>query len=316
MTGAEGTRGWTSKVKGFYLVEDGGKKTINLIRVLQAATLTVVALFLLLIFTGNLFQSEDTSVLTKTTTKANEKNQTKGEQIAQNNMGGIQNQQTDSKTEGSRRVPHVKINYRAKQVLTNGGNNQGKSLPTGVNLIGKLITSIDTRASDQKIKVILPYGGKHKGSGASLPINTILLGRVSYSGKGEKVLINFNSGVLPTGDEIQLQAQALDAKDYSVGLKGEVHGNAIGRTAATLGLTMVSGMTETLVQKEALGQGFDITPKASLQNGFFNGLSQVTRMEATRKAQEMQNAQSYLTVDAGKDLIISLTGSYEVKNSQ
>jgi hypothetical protein len=191
--------------------------------------------------------------------------------------------------------------------------NGGKVLPIGINLVGKLLTSIDTRALGHIVKVILPYGGKHKGSGGSLPANTILFGKANYPGRGEKVQLNFNRGLLPNGEEIRLQAQALSAKDYSVGLSGELHGNFGGRTAAVLGLTMVGAMSETLVEREALGQGFSITSKASMKNGLYNGVSKVANLEANRKAQEMAGEKDYVTIDAGSDLIISLTDSYKEK---
>jgi hypothetical protein len=310
-------RQWPSLIKSFYLKEDGGKKTIHLKRL----SLSFIGLLIFIVvpvsLTNFFYQEEDTSQIQRSSSqmssnKDHQVNQSKD--TLQNSVGGVTTHSSQSST--TKRpvsVPQVQINYKAKQVLSANFTNGGKVLPTGVNLIGKLITAIDTRASEEIIKVILPYGGKHKGSGGSLPPNTILFGDLTYSGRGNKVLVNFAKGLLPTGEEIKLRAQALSPKSYSVGLVGEVHGNTLGRTGTALGLTMVSGMTEALVQKEALGQGFNVTPKASLQNGFFNGLSQVANMEATRKAQEMSNTQKYVTIDAGRGLIVSLTGSYKSK---
>lgn len=307
-----------SKIKEFYFNEDGGKVTLNLKRLILTVTLVFFCLLLPLSIINSSSKETDTSRISRSSSKIpkeKEPNQ-KQEQIAsQTNVGGIK-EHTEPKSvkkPARRNVNRIKINYKAKQVLSVNNVNDGKVLPIGVNLIGKLLTSIDTRAIEQIVKVILPYGGKHKGSGGSLPSNTILFGKVSYSGKGNKVLVNFNKGLLPDGQEVQLQAQALSSKDYSVGLSGDLHGNAGGRTAAVLGLTMVGSMSETLVKKEALGQGFNITPKASLQNGFYNGVSKVANMEANRKAQNMAQEQEYVTVDAGHDLIVSLTGSYKSK---
>ena len=79
--------------------------------------------------------------------------------------------------------------------------------------------------------------------------------------------------------------------------------------AAVLGLSLLSGVSETLVEKEALGQGFHITPKASVKNGLYKGMAEVAKREGQRMAERPRQAPEYVTVEAGKDMIISLTGS-------
>jgi hypothetical protein len=310
-----------NKVKKFYVTVDGGKKIISIKRTLVSLVIIFFVIFLPLSLMNFFSEKEDTSQINRSTTKMKMKKENVNEQqttTQDTNMGGVRNHQKVNTSQGqARRIRNsIKINYKAAQVLSANHKNGGKVLPIGVNLVGKLLTSIDTRALDQYVKVILPYGGEHKGSGGSLPQNTILFGKASYSGNGNKVLVSFDKGLLPNGQQIQLQAQAVSSKDYSIGLLGERHGNTLGRTAATLGLTMVSTMSGTLVRKEALGQGFQITPKASLQDGFYNGLSQVANAEANRTAKKMANNKEYVTIDAGRDLIISLVGSYEGQNER
>ena len=208
----------------------------------------------------------------------------------------------------------MKINYRAKQVLVSeGAFDAARTIPMGTNLIGRTLTTIDTRQSDQLVKVLLPYGGRFR-SGGDIPKNSIVFGQVSYSGKGKKVFIKFGKGTLPGGQEFSLEAQALSSGDYSPGISGSFHGNADLRVASTLGLTMVAGMSDVLTEKESLGgsalQSGAVTPKANMKNALYHGVSEVAKSEAGRQAEAISDEQEYVTVDAGTDLIVSLTKAY------
>lgn len=202
------------------------------------------------------------------------------------------------------------IKYNAKQVIVREGHfDSDKTIPTGTNLIGKLLTSIDTREKTQIYKVLLPYGGKSKGGG-EIPKNTMLFGKIRYSGKGTKVFITFKRGVFPNGREFNLEAQALNTKSYSPGITGVFHGKGATRIATSLGLVMVSGMANVLVEKREVGQTGGLTAKATLKNGLYQGISQASQMEAQRQAAEINSESEYVTIDSGQDLIINLTRSY------
>ena len=195
----------------------------------------------------------------------------------------------------------LNIEYKAPQVIEREGpDGFARGLPLGTNLVGKLLTSIDTREMKQLYKVLLPYGGKDK-NGGSIPKNSILFGTVSYPGKGSKVFIQFSKALLPDGKEVKLNAQALNSKDYSPGLKGDFHGKATERIVSTLGLTyMMSAMTDTLTERQILGKGEVVTPKATAKNAFYQGVSKVSEMEAQRQAAEVGNEQEYVTVPCGE----------------
>ncbi|MCT4642790.1 MAG: TrbI/VirB10 family protein [Bacteriovoracaceae bacterium] len=303
----------------YFLKKEGEKTVLDIKRFFYIlAILLIITLLALIVFRIIYPEQEDTSRINSMNRPINQeqgkKEETDTKNKNQKSVGGIKEEKPDEKPKKKYQIVKKKINYRAKQVLSTDENNNGRTLPIGINLIGKLLNSIDTRQTGQMVKVLLPYGGKHKGSGGSLPSNTIIFGRPIYSGEGAKVQIKFNRALFPDGEEINFMAQALSPKDYSIGIEGEFHGNTGGRTAAVLGLTMVAGMSETLVKKEALGQGFQVTPKASLKNGFYNGVSKVANMEANRNAKELMDKQEYVTVDAGKSIIVSLTSTYKDKN--
>ena len=89
------------------------------------------------------------------------------------------------------------------------------------------------------------------------------------------------------------------------------------RVASSLGLTLVAGMSDVLTERESLGGGGilpgSITPKATMRNALYHGVSEVARSEATRQAEAIGQEQEYVTVDAGTDLIVSLTKAYVAK---
>lgn len=303
--------------RNFFLVKDGGKDVLRTTR-----TLLVVGA---IVFVGagvTLFysQQDDTSFWGKT-----DKPIPAGEETSpplRAAAGTVGSLLKNSEAKGTEQSRHrrtdagggMKINYRAKQVLVSeGAFDAARTIPMGTNLIGKTLTTIDTRQADQLVKVLLPYGGRFSGGG-DIPKNSIVFGQVSYIGKGKKVFIKFSKGIFPGGQEFPLEAQALSSSDYSPGLSGRFHGNADLRVASSLGLTMVAGMSDVLTEKESLGgsalQSGAVTPKATMKNAVMHGVSQVATEEATRQAQAIGEEEEYVTIDAGSDLIVSLTKAY------
>lgn len=203
------------------------------------------------------------------------------------------------------------IIYRAPLVVEREGVELigGESLPIGTNLKGQLLTAIDTRETKQLYKVLLPEGGGDL-RGGFISRGSLLFGHISYPGRGRKVFMSFSKALLPEGREVPIMAQALNAKDLSPGLVGDFHGKAKERVASTLGLTMLSAMTDTLTQKKGSGFHRDLTPKATLKNAFYQGVSQASEMEAKRQADQLANQPEYVTLPAGTEMIVNLLETY------
>lgn len=210
----------------------------------------------------------------------------------------------------------TKLVFRAKQVLERDNGKGGKkALPAGSNLIGKLLTSIDSRDLSSPIKVLLLYGGKFQNE-EFIEKNTVLLGKANFSGKGERIFISFDKAISPTGQERQIVASALDSSDYANGIVGDVHSETAMRIAGTLGLTMVSSMSDVLTEKIAHGESGVVIPKANLRNAAYQGVSKVTAMEASRQAETIAQTPPYITLDAGVGLIVTLGALYGADNEQ
>ncbi len=208
------------------------------------------------------------------------------------------------------------IQYRAKQVISRDDTNKKSQMPTGANFIGKLLTAVDSRDLSSLIKVLLPYGMKFKGE-EFVERDSILIGKATYTGKGDRFFLTFEQAILPNGDEKPINAYALDTSDYSNGVVGEYHSESGVRIASTLGLTLVSGMADVLTEKTSLGDGFGssgvVTMKSNMKNAAFHGVSKVTEMEASRQGEALAQTPPYVTLEAGKDIIITLTGAYGEK---
>lgn len=207
-----------------------------------------------------------------------------------------------------------KLEYRAKQVLIRSDDKSlKKNLPNGSNIIGKLLSAIDSRDLNSFVKVLLPYGANLKGE-QFIEKNSMLIGKAHYSGKGERIYLNFDKAISPSGEERQITAMALDSSDYSNGIIGEVHSETGIRIAGTLGLTMVSSMTDVLTEKTAHGESGVITPKATMKNAVYQGVSKVSELEAARHTEAMVQTPPYITLESGTDLIISLTSAFGGEN--
>lgn len=303
-----------ARIRAFFLKKDGGKDIIDRTKLFGTMIVVIGAGVFTIIFSE---ASGDSSVVVNSTEPietgnfAEERAQTVSQKVSGLLQASAQNVQVAlPRKQAKPTVSNKKIQYKAPQVIERKGTDSFTSnLPIGSNLIGKLLTAVDTRESEQLYKVLLPYGGKGK-HGEGIPKNSILFGTINYPNKGRKVFMQFSKALLPDGKEVELKAQALSAKDYSPGLVGKLHSGAVARVASTLGLTMVSAFTDTLTEKQVLSAEGAVTPKATAKNALYQGISKASEVEAQRQAAELGNVQEYVTIPAGQELIVNLLTTY------
>ena len=300
----------TARIRAFFLKQEAGKEVLDQKRFFGAIGVTVAVGALAILFSN---ASGDSSVVVNASApiEAGDVAEVKASVPVSQKVSGLLQASEQHRHVASpkkqTKLTGKKIKYRAPQVIERKDSFTSK-MPLGTNLIGKLLTSIDTRESEQLYKVLLPYGGKGKHGG--IPKNTVLFGTVNYPNTGRKVFMQFSKALLPDGQEVALKAQALSAKDYSPGLEGELHSGTTTRVAATLGLTMVSAFTDTLTEKQALGSEGQVTPKATTKNALYQGIAKASEMEAQRQMAELGNVQAYVTISAGKEMIVNLLSTY------
>ncbi len=307
-----------SKIKTSLLKDDGGKKIVNLKRVMIFTAPIVV----LLVLTTFIFSTqEDSSFLGRTDKKLTKKDDKK-DMVTSNGktftpeVSKVLNSNTvtaqKSKAIQSTKM-NLKINFKAQQVITRDNTGDPtRSIPMGTNMIGKTLTAIDTRESSQIIKILLPYGGRSE-LGVEIEKGTILFGHVSYSGRGRKVSITINKGLTPDEREFDIEAHVLDPSNYSVGLVGEVNSQSDVRALSALGLSVAAGATDIMMERETMNGLGQTAPKANLGNAALKGLSTSAQDESTRQAEKFKDAEDFITIPAGSDVIVSLTKSYMEK---
>jgi hypothetical protein len=303
------------KIKTSLLKDDGGKKIVNLKRVL---IFTAPILILLVLTTFISSTREDSSFLGRTDKKLT-KNDDKKDTTTLNGktftpqvskvLGSSAVTAQKSKASQNPRM-NLKINFKAQQVITRDNTGDPtKSIPMGTNMIGKTLTAIDTRESSQIIKILLPYGGRSK-LGVEIEKGTILFGHLSYSGRGRKVSITINKGLTPDEREFDIEAHVLDPSNYSVGLVGEVNGQSDVRVLSAMGLSVSSGAMDIMMERETMNGLGQTAPRATLGNATLKGLSESARDESTRQTEKFKDSEDFITIPAGSDVIVSLTKSY------
>jgi len=305
-------------LKKFFYIIDGGKERINFKKILSILGAIFASSYLVMAFVGSskdasYSRKSDKSIISSkqsATTVLNKNNgQSNTFHISQDT--GSANQ---DRSERSTKLVGNHFQYRAKQVIARDNNSLKKNhLPTGANVIGKLLNAVDTRNLSSMIKVLLPYGAKFQGE-EFLSVDTMLIGKANVTGKSERVELTFDKAITPDGHERVINAYALDTSDYASGVIGEVHSERGVRIAGTLGLTMISGMTDVLTEKTSQGELGIVTAKSSVKNGIYHGVSKVSEMEAARQAEEISQTQPYITLDAGRDIIITLKTALEVND--
>lgn len=213
------------------------------------------------------------------------------------------------KREDAERSKHrVVIRYSATQVI--GTETKGpKAIRTGAKLLGFLMNAIDSR-EPSLVRVLLPHGGAV--SGVEIEKGSILYGQFSYSGSSEKVQISFSRLDTPDGMSKKISAIAVDAADYTVGIRGEVYSGTGMKLAAGMGLTMFSGMADVLTEKESLGLSANgVQAKPTMKNALLQGLSRAAQDEAGRTQSEIASQKDYVVIPEGKEMIIQLTEDFQ-----
>ena len=289
-----------TRLKDAIFIQDGEKKKLNLKLIgLVAAPLTIGGALI-----GTFWENQDTSYLNQSSERLNSQDQKPDEKkIKYNEPHHAVIGEAKSQSNGVFRT--TKIKYSAKQVIDRTGG-----MPAGTNFVGKLVTGIDTRDKGQMVKVLLPYGATYQRNKV-IENGSILFGAAHYGGNGDRVFLQFNRLVNSDGSENPIQGQALNSRDFSPGLSGEVYTNTDARMMATMGLSMLAAGADVLVEKESLGHSYQATPKSSLKNAAMAGLSRGAQVEGERRIGQSENMEEYVIVEAGAELIVSLTEAFK-----
>jgi len=295
-------------LKNYFLIDSSGKKSINQKR----AGIAGAGLLLVFAVLAALVSPKKDETFFRQSSEPQEKNVApvldvfKQDKVIKNLFSnGSQQLAQQKKSEAAKKHSAISIKYFASQVI--GVNSKGpRSIKTGAKLLGFLLTSIDTR-EPSIVSVILPQGGV-SNSGFEIQKNSVLIGGFSYRGNGNKVSMSFSRLDTPDGDSIKIAAMALDAADYTAGIRGDVHSDDGLKVASSLGLTMAASMTDVLTQREAIGNSMGpAQAKPTMQNALLQGISQTSKDQAGRVSEEINSTKDYIFIPKGKEVIVQLS---------
>lgn len=214
----------------------------------------------------------------------------------------------DQKAEALRKQRRFIVKYSAPQLVGARGNSP-KAMRSGAKLVGFLLNSIDTR-SPATVRVRISQGGEM--AGVEIERGSVLSGQFSYPGSGDRLYLNFLMLETPDGEPKKIQAQALDSGSFNVGVIGEEHSEKGAKVAASLGLSMFSGMADVLTEKESLGPAQNgVQAKSTMKNALLQGLSRSAQDQTGRMASEIGSSKDYLTMPVGQEMIIELTQDFK-----
>jgi hypothetical protein len=303
-------RALCKRVVDYYIYREGGKPRLNIETLLVSGSFIMCPLLILYFLSSGenasyIGRSPNSLATQKSPSMVHHsQNPNSYDYPVQQNTNVVGGGNTASQSR-SQANHHAAIKLGAKQVLVREESSLGYGFHAGTNLIGELQSTIDTRDPAQVVRVILPYGGRSRDGSSEIPKGTLLLGQVNYQGKGEKVFIQFQQAILPGGKSIKIAAQALDPKDYSTGLGGEIQSQAKSRALSMMGLSALAAMGNVMTEKVSMGE-YQVEAKANAKNALLAGVSRAAEVEASR-LQEQSDAQDYVQVEAGTAVVVSLT---------
>lgn len=166
-------------------------------------------------------------------------------------------------------------------------------IPIGA--MGKAV--LMTGASNGPVKVKL-VGPLTQNGVTYLSAGTILMG--TGASTDERLLIQFNKLVAPSGASSNIQAVAYDYEDKIVGLRGSRVGQVATKLAAAAGLNFLGAASETL-QEVDVQEGVAVK-KNSLKNAALNGSAKAALDQSQEMMENVKDSQSIIEVPAETNL--------------
>ncbi len=133
-----------------------------------------------------------------------------------------------------------------------------------------------------------------------IPAGATLLG--SGQSTDERLMVRFNQIVFKDGSFENIQAQAADSEDKTVGLRGSRVGKYAMKYATAIGLNFVGGMAEGLQDREVVGQ--QVVTKPTAQNALLNGASKATLEMANETMTDLKNTAPIIQISAGQEIFV------------
>ena len=168
-------------------------------------------------------------------------------------------------------------------------------IPPGTTVRAKLSNG----ASNGLVKAELLDRIEIQGEGIA-ETGTTLIGRGSST--EDRLMISFQKMVFRNGETQSIHAEACDASDQTVGLKGSKIGRAASMLAAGIGLNFAGGLADGLQESEVRG-GVAVR-KSDLRNAALNGSAKASVEESKSIIERWKTQKTVIEVKSGTEICV------------
>lgn len=307
-----GNRFYFGHVRAIFIKISGGKTIVSLRNVGLFAGISILIFAVSLAWFGPVddrtFYHQNSQNPKPTETRTDQSLTKVSNSVADLFANSARRKKAEEQSTRERSRRRVAIKYLAPQVVGHRGKGP-TAIRSGTKMLGFLLNPIDTRASSA-VRVRIVRGGSLNG--VEIEQGSILTGQYHYKGSGNLVFISFSNMDTPDGDQKRISAQALDSESYAPGVSGEIHSDAGLKEAASLGLTMLSGMADIMVEKESMGPSQNgIQAKSTMKNALLHGASRSAQEQTGRIQGEINSTKDYVLISEGKEVIIELIEDFK-----
>jgi hypothetical protein len=119
----------------------------------------------------------------------------------------------------------------------------------------------------------------------------------------ERLYVEFTRAVLASGETIPIRAEAFDASDKILGLKGEFIGARTKKMAKAMAFGFLGGMADGL-QQQTSGTFFMQGQRPSIRDGALAGASKAMLDQSQMYIDDMKNTPNVIEVKQGSGLYL------------
>ena len=133
-----------------------------------------------------------------------------------------------------------------------------------------------------------------------IPENSILFGK-GKSGQ-ERLYVEFNKVIFPSGESFQILAQSFDPSDKIQGLKGAIVGTRAKKMGMAMGMGFLGGMADGM--RETSGSSLFMNQKPTVKDAALSGASKAALDQSEAYLEEMKKSPNIIEVKSGTEFII------------
>ncbi len=184
----------------------------------------------------------------------------------------------DMESVGRKKTASVSIKYTAPQVVARPLDL--KKIPPGSMVKAVLVSGASNGLVRAEMSESLSVDGERL-----IPEGSVLMGNGSST--DDRLLVSFSQVVFRDGSFGAINAQACDASDKIVGLKGSKIGNKAVNIAGAIGLGFVGGLSQGFQDTQAIQGAVIASP--SMKNALLNGTTTAALQQSQNLMSDLQN---------------------------